>query len=65
MMAVKKTVDRKSIEVLPPRMHIDEFLKVFAQLTEMEVAGFKVFVKKEWMRRQEWQEALETYKERK
>lgn len=55
---------KREPKVLPPRININEFLKVYASLSEMEQAGFRAHVGKEWMRKEEWQKALESYHNR-
>lgn len=52
---------KEPIKPLSPRIHINEFLKLHAQLGETQQAGFRVYCKKDWMRREEWQDCLNTY----
>jgi len=48
-------------KTLTPRIHINEFMMLHANLDEMQKAGFKAICKKEWMRKEEWQEQLDKY----
>jgi hypothetical protein len=59
---VKKEVE-KAVEpvILPQRIHFNEFTMLYAQLDEMQKAGFKALCKKEWMYKEEWQEQLDKY----
>jgi hypothetical protein len=48
-------------KTLPPRIHINEFIMLHTNLDDMQKAGFKAICKKEWMRKEEWQEQLNKY----
>lgn len=60
-MAIPKKIVAKP---LPPRIHIDEFLQGNRDLSVMERAGFRVTVKKEWMRKEDWVKELVLYLDR-
>lgn len=54
------------INILPPRIYIDEFLAMNPDMTEIQKAGFKAFCNgKKWMRNEEWLQKLKEYKNRK
>jgi hypothetical protein len=57
----EKAQQREAIKLLPPRIHLNEFLVRYPNFSEMERAGFKTYAKKEWMRLSEWQELLDKY----
>ncbi|QMV48386.1 hypothetical protein [Bacillus phage SPO1L3] len=59
--AKKKTIKD---DVLEPRIHIDEFLKLHSGLNEVRQSGFRALAKgKVWMRKSQWEEILEQYTE--
>lgn len=49
------------IEPLAPRIHLNEYVSLHTSLDVMQKAGFSTFCKKEWMRKDEWDECLEKY----
>lgn len=61
--SIKKEKEEETVEIqpLPPRIHINEFVALHSTLDTMQKAGFQAFCKKEWMRKEEWQEYLERY----
>ena len=61
MTMAKKEVEEVEIVELAPRIHYNEFVNLYSELDVMQKAGFKVFCKKEWMRKEEWQEFLTNY----
>lgn len=49
-------------EPRPPRIHINQFFGGHTDITEVQKAGFKVFVGyKDWLRENEWNEAFKRY----
>jgi hypothetical protein len=61
-MAEKK--QEKVVEPLPERIHINEFRGSHPELSVEEIAGLTVFAGKTLMRREQWEEALNNYKNR-
>lgn len=58
-MATKET---KAVEEpLAPRIHINEFVALYTDLDDVQKAGFRAYAKKEWMRKDEWQDCLTEY----
>lgn len=53
---------KKSTKVRPDRIHMDQFLISYPEVTLTMKAGFTVFVgHKMWMREHEWLEAFKNY----
>jgi hypothetical protein len=50
-------------ETLVSRIQIGEFLIQYPELSDMQKAGFKAFVGKEWMRPEEWSDSYVKYQE--
>lgn len=50
---------------LVPRIHINEFLASYPDMSEMQRAGFKAFANKEWMRPKEWANEYNKYSKNK
>ena len=62
MVTSKPNTEKESVKPLPPRIHVNEFLKLYTNLTdEMQQTGFRAYAKKEWMRKEEWNEVLKSY----
>ena len=62
MVTNEPNTKKEPVKSLLPRIHVNEFLKLYTNLTdEMHQAGFKAYAKKEWMRKEEWDEVLKSY----
>lgn len=66
-MATKKEDTKEEVkevkqEELEPRIHVNEFGTIHAELDEMQKAGLKAFSGgKEWMTLDEWNKSLKKY----